>query len=386
MLTATKIKSLNKPGRYADRDGLYLQVNRTGTKSWIYRYQINGKRREMGLGSIKKLSLKKARSDAFKAAQLKDQGIDPKAVKDSKREDTVNSTQTFKDCALSYIEEHKAGRKNAKHASQWENTLTQYVYPSIGDLPVDQITTPLILSILKPIWKTKTETATRIRGRVENILSWAIVHGYRKGPNPALWRGHLDMVLPQRNKVQKTKHHAALPYDEMPDFMKKLREHDSLSALALQFAILTAGRTGEVIGADWNEINLEKKIWTIPAGRMKAEQEHRVPLSNEAIQVLKALPSEDGWLFPSNRKGKHISNMAMLQFLKRDMGRKDLTVHGFRSTFRDWTAEQTHYPNEVCEAALAHTVKNKAEAAYRRGDMLEKRAELMQKWAAFANP
>lgn len=384
MLTTVKIKAINTPGRDADQNGLYLQVNKTGTKSRIYRYQINGKRREMGLGSLKQLSLKQARDAAFEAAKFKDQGTDPKTARDVQTEETLTNTRTFKECALSYIDEQKDGWKNAKHASQWENTLSQYAYPVIGNLPVDQITTPLVLNILKPIWKTKTETATRVRGRIENILSWAIVHGYREVPNPALWRGHLDMVLPQRNKVQKPKHHAALPYTDMPEFMAKIHQHKSLSSLALQFTILTAARTGEVIGATWGEIDLEKGIWNIPADRMKAEQEHRVPLSKEVIQILTALPSKEGFLFPSLRQGKHISNMAMLQFLKRDMHRKDLTVHGFRSTFRDWTAEQTHYPNEVCEAALAHTVKNKAEAAYRRGDMLEKRSALMQEWAEFA--
>jgi len=384
MLTNVKIKALKAPGRHADQNGLYLQVNRTGTKSWIYRYQIKGKRREMGLGSLKQLSLKQARDAAFEAGKLKDQGVDPKMARDVQVEETQTNCRTFKHCALTYIDEHKASWKNAKHASQWENTLSQYAYPVIGDLPVDQITTPLVLNILKPIWKTKTETATRVRGRIENVLSWAIVHGYREGPNPALWRGHLDMVLPQRNKVQKPKHHAALPYDDMPEFMAKLRKHTSLSALALQFAILTAARTGEVIGATWDEIDLKKKIWSIPADRMKAEQEHRVPLSKDAIRILNTLTSTDGFLFPSLRQGKHVSNMAMLQFLKRDMGREDLTVHGFRSTFRDWTAEQTSFPNEVCEAALAHTVKNKAEASYRRGDILGKRAEMMQEWAGFA--
>ncbi|MGV6826430.1 MAG: tyrosine-type recombinase/integrase [bacterium] len=276
MLTVTGVNALRKPGRYADRDGLYLQVNKTGTKSWIYRYQINGRRREMGLGSLKKYSLKEARTRAFEAAKLKEQGIDPKVIKDTRRAETQdNNARTFKACALAYIEENKAGWRNEKHASQWINTLEAYAFPTLGDLPVDQINTTLVLEALKPIWQTKTETATRVRGRIENVLSWAIVHGYREGPNPALWRGHLELVLPQRNKIQKPKHHAALPYTDLPEFMKKLRGHKSLSALALQFTILTAARTGEVIGADWKEIDLRKKVWIIPADRMKAEQDHR---------------------------------------------------------------------------------------------------------------
>lgn len=220
------------------------------------------------------------------------------------------------------------------------------------------------MQVIEPIWQTKTETATRVRGRIENILSWAIVHGYREGPNPALWRGHLSMLLPQRSKVQKTTHFAALPYAQIQDFMKELRQKKSLSALALQFTILTACRTNEFIGATWDELDLKKKIWTIPAERMKANREHRVPLTEQIINILKKLPSKEGWLFPSRIQGKHISNMTMLKFLKEDMGYPKLTVHGFRSTFRDWCAEQTNFPRELAESALAHALKDKTEAAY----------------------
>ncbi len=383
MLTAVQIKALNNPGKYADRDGLYLNITKRGTKSWIYRYQLHGRRREIGLGSLRDVSLKSARDKASEARSLQQQGVDPKAHRDSLKHMPVSAeVWTFDKCAGAYIESHRAGWKNTKHTQQWANTLYMYASPVFGHLPVDQIDTGLVMQVLEPIWRTKTETASRVRGRIENVLSWAIVQGYREGPNPALWRGHLSMLLPQRSKVQKVIHHAALPYSEISEFLDELRGHKGLSAQALELTILTAVRTSEVLSAKWSEIDLDACIWTIPGNRMKSGREHRVPLSTQAVALLNGLPKMNGWVFPS-RKDKPLSNMAMLVLLKRDMGYSESTVHGFRSTFRDWVAETTYYPRELAESALAHVLTDKTEAAYQRGDLLEKRRELMQSWADY---
>lgn len=386
-LTAITVRNLRKAGEYADGRGLYLKVTPAGTKSWVYRYQRNGKRVKMGLGAIGDLSLKEARAKITEYRRwLKEEGKDPKIKRDAERaENRVNQVWTFDKCADAYITAHTPSWKNKKHGQQWRNTLNLYASPVFGDLPVEEIDTALVMQVIEPIWFTKTETASRVRGRIERILSWAIVRGYRPHPNPALWRGNIDQLLPPRPKVQKTKHHSALPYAEIALFMAELGKHKGLAAQALRFTILTAARTNEVLGASWDEIDTKEKVWTIPGDRMKSGRPHRVPLSDQALAVLETLPRVDGWLFPSAHHGKHLSNMAMLNLLKRAMKRPDLTVHGFRSTFRDWVAEQTNTPRELAEAALAHVLTDKTEAAYQRGDMLEKRAQLMQAWADYAN-
>ena len=382
MLTIARMKSLKQPGMHADRDGLYLNITKRGSKSWIMRYQLNGKRREMGLGSARHVSLAEAREEAADLLKLKRKGIDPKAHRDRQKQAIDDGeVWTFDRCAEAYIAAHKPGWKNSKHADQWANTLEQYVTPVFGDKSVDEIDTALIMQVLGSIWTTKNETASRLRGRIENVLSWAIVHGHREGPNPAVWRGHLSILLPPPPKVQKVQHHTALPYTDIGKFMLELRQQDCLSAKALELAILTATRTSEVINAQWDEFVLDNGVWTIPAARMKADREHRVPLSDQALAVLNFLPGKSEWLFPSRNK-KPLSTNAMLVLVKERMDKK-ITVHGFRSTFRDWAAEVSSHPRELAEAALAHVLSNKAEAAYQRGDMLDKRRILMRDWADY---
>ena len=298
---------------------------------------------------------------------------------------------TFKECADAYIKLHRAGWKNPKHAAQWGATFAEtrqgsLVFPAItaaiNALPVAEVNSPLVLKVLEPIWREKTETATRVRSRIELVLSWATARGYRSGENPARWRGHLQTMLPAPGKIARVEHHRAVSYREIGEFMSALRARNGVSARALEFTILTAARTGEAIEARWSEISLAEKTWIVPGERMKAGREHRVPLSNRALAILKELPREGDFLFPGARKDRPISNMAMLE-LVRGMRGMGSTVHGFRSTFRDWAAEQTSYPNELCEIALAHTVSDKTEAAYRRGDMMEKRRRLMSDWANY---
>jgi integrase len=384
-LSAVRVTKLKEQGYYGDGGGLYLQVSPAGTKSWIFRFKMNGKSREMGLGSLATIGLAGARDAAAECRRRVLEGVDPiearKAVKDQGRLEAAKA-MTFKACAAAYIDAHRAGWKNAKHASQWENTLATYADPVFGTLPVQSVDTALVMKVLEPVWKTKTETATRLRGRIESILDWAKVRGLRAGENPARWKGHLDTLLPARSKVQAVEHHAALPYAETGAFMHLLRDETGVGARALEFLILTAARTGEVIGATWGEFDLAQNVWTVPAERMKAKREHRVPLSPAAVKVLTAMQAirTNDFVFPGGKAGKPLSNMAMLALLKR-MERADLTAHGFRSTFRDWAAECTAYPGEVAEAALAHTVGDKVEAAYRRGDLFEKRRRLMNDWA-----
>jgi integrase len=361
--------------KLGDGGGLWLFSDDKDNKRWVFRYRLNGKDREMGLGSVNDISLAEARSMARECRNLKAKGVDP-----------INHRQqstelTFKECANRYIQSNKSGWKNPKHVSQWINTLETYADPVIGNMPVSRVDTALVMQILEPIWSEKNETASRLRGRIENVLSWAIVHGYHPGANPALWRGHLDKLLPKPTRVHKVRHHPAMPYSELPAFMGELGSNNAMSALALRFAILSAARTGEVIGADWSEINLDDAIWIVPEDRMKAGIEHRIPLSSQAVDILKETPNRRGWVFESANPGKPISQQAMLMLLRRK--RPGLTVHGFRSSFRDWCGEQTNYPRELAESALAHRLKDKAEAAYQRGDMLERRRELMQAWADF---
>jgi len=385
-LSALKVKNLQKAGWYPDGKGLYLQVSNAGSKSWVYRYQVNGKEKRHGLGSLLAVSLVRARKAAEHCRQLRSEQIDPiehKRKLELDKQLKVARAITFKECALAYIESHKAGWRNRKHESQWRNTLDTYAYPVIGHLSVQDIDTSLVMEVIEPIWFTKTETASRIRQRIENILDWAKVRGHRIGENPALWRGHLEKLLPKRTKVQKVKHHNAMPYTEIPDYFRSLRIIDTLAAKTLAFTILTASRTGEARGALKSEINKKEKLWNIPDDRMKSGRPHRVPLNTECLRILKEAENyqRDSFVFPALTKKKPISDAALLKLLKQT--HPDLTVHGFRSTFRDWCAEMTAYPRELAESALAHTLKDQTEAAYQRGDMLEKRRKLMDAWSDY---
>lgn len=382
-LTPELVATLDTPGMFPDGLGLYLQVSKWKTKSWLFRYQRFNKLRSLGLGPCHTITLMEARKRARKAREMLLDGVDPIDAKHASRDrQRLESARvmTFDQCATAYIDAKRHGWKNAKHAEQWTNTIATYASPIIGKLPVAEVDTALVMKVLQPIWTTKTETATRLRSRIESVLGWATVSKYRIGENPARWRGHLDNLLAKRSKVKKVEHHPALPYAEIGAFVDDLRKQDGMGAKALEFTILTAARTGEVIGARWDEVDLPSKAWTIPPERMKAEKEHHVPLCDRAIEILKELQPLGGeYVFPGLKPGKSLSNMAMLSLLKR-MERGDLTVHGFRSTFRDWAAEQTSYPHEMAEMALAHAVNNKTEAAYRRGDLFKKRIRMMNDW------
>jgi integrase len=386
-LSAVEVKNATEKGMYHDGGGLYLQVSAGGAKSWIFRFMLDGRAREMGLGPVRAIALAEARKRAGECRRLRLDGIDPIEARSTQRDQKkleAAKAMTFDACAAAYIDAHKTGWQNAKHSEQWPSTLNTYASPVFGSLPVQAIDVGLLMKALEPIWQTKPETASRLRGRIEAVLDWATVRGYRKGENPARWRGHLDKLLPAPSKVRRVEHHAALPYDELADFSLALRSQEGIAARALEFLILTAARTGEVIGARWDEVDLEEKIWVVPAARMKAGREHRVPLSAAAVAVLEEMKQirESEFVFPGGKKGKPLSNMAMLAVLKR-MDRGELTAHGFRSSFRDWAAERTHFPREVAEMALAHTVGDKVEAAYRRGDLFGKRRQLMDAWARF---
>lgn len=346
----------------------------------------------MGLGSVHSVGLAEARKAASTfREQLKHptSPVDPLAVKQARRIELAlvsRRAMTFKACSEAYIAAHRSEWKNGKHIQQWENTLISYAYPTLGDLAVELVDEALVLRVLLPIWQKKTETATRLRGRIESVLDWATFNKYRQGENPARWKGHLEHSLAKPSKVAKVTHHPALPYAQIAKFMELLRECPGTGARALEFLILSAARSGEVRGALWAEVDLSNKIWTVPAARMKMGREHRVALSDAAIQVLSALPRLDGceFIFPGTKISSPMSDMTLTAVLRR-MQRTDITVHGFRSTFRDWAAEATSYPHELAEMALAHAVSNKVEAAYRRGDMLEKRFNMMNDWATVAN-
>lgn len=388
-LQATKLK---ESGMHGDGAGLWLKVTEGGSKSWILRYAFNGRERWTGLGPYPDVSLAEARDKAATWRKQVRGGIDPMKVKQeaitAARMEEAKAVP-FDWCAGQYVESHRSGWKNAKHADQWTSTLNTYASPVIGKMDVGLIETAHLMRLLEPIWHTKSETASRLRGRVESILDWATVHKYRNGENPARWKGHLDSLLPARSKVARVKHHPALPWQDMKSFMAELRAQAGIGALAVQFTILTAARSGEVRGMTWNELDLDNRLWIVPAERMKAHREHRVPLSDAAMTILqgmKTLRLDDvDVVFPGVRDHKPLSDMTLTAVLRR-MKRDDLTVHGFRSTFRDWTAETTDYPQEMAEMALAHTVGNKVEAAYRRGDMLEKRRAMMEAWAVHAEP
>lgn len=387
-LSALAVSRAKEPGMYCDGGGLFLRVGPTGARSWVFRYMLARKRRDMGLGPLHAFSLAEARVRAQECRKLLADGIDPLAAREAARDAArleAARAISFRQCAEAYIEAHAPGWKNAKHGDQWRNTLAAYAYPVIGELPVNTVDTGLVMKVLEPVWSTKTETASRVRGRMEAVLDWATVRGHRQGDNPARWRGHLDHLLPARSKVQRVEHHAALPYEEIGDFMAELRGQGGTSAKALELLILTATRTSETIGATWAEIDLAAKAWTIPAARMKAGREHRVPLSPRAVDLLtemKKAGQGDAYVFPGPKPKSSLSNMALLALLKR-MGRTDLTAHGFRSTFRDWCAERTSFPRDVAEMALAHAIGDKVEAAYRRGDLYEKRTRLMEAWATY---
>jgi integrase len=382
-LSVRAVKSKKRRGRYSDGDGLVLQISKWGTKSWIFRYQRDGRERHMGLGSLNTMSLAMAREAARKCRQVLLEGRDPidqrNAELQQRRLEAARHV-TFRECAEAYITAHQAGWRNVKHRAQWSSTLTTYAYPVMGELPVPAIDTTVILKCLEPMWKIRPETANRLRGRIESVLSWAAVRRLRSEDNPARWRGHLDKLLPAPGKVRSVKHQAAMRYSDVPQFMTAIRALQSNSARALELTILTAVRTGEVISGRWSEIDFAAKVWTIPAERMKAGREHRVPLSKRSIEILGSLPQGE-YLFPG-RDGRPLSNMAMLKTLER-MGYSDVTVHGFRSTFRDWAADTTSYPNHVLEMALAHAIGDKVEAAYRRGDLFIKRRRLMEDWAKY---
>lgn len=384
-LSPAKVKNAG-PGKYEDGGGLRLVVSKSGAKKWVLRLTINGKRHEMGLGSSPDVGLGEAREDASKYRKQAKKGINPIEERRKKQVEIPN----FTSCAARYIRAHRRSWKNAKHAKQWVRTLKTYARPEVGTKKVNIITTEDILNILSPIWTTKTETAKRVQGRIENILDFAAAKKYRDPLNPARWRGHLDKLLPKPSRVKNITHHPAMPYSEVHTFMSELAANGSTSALALQFLILTAMRTSEVINAMWDEIDLESAIWTIPAERMKTRREHRVPLSDVAVNILKTLPRMEGntFLFPGSRQGRPLSRMALLQ-LMRGMGygvnshRGPYVPHGFRSSFRDWSGEISSYPRDVAEMALAHAIKNKVEAAYRRGDLFEKRRRMMEDWANY---
>jgi integrase len=386
-LSATTVSKKKKPGRYSDGGGLYLQISQWGTKAWLFRYMLDGRARQMGLGDVKTFSLTEARDRARAARQRLKDGIDPLDAKQEARHAKrieAAKTITFKEAAERYIKAHRPAWKSPKHADQWRNTLTTYAFPTFGHLPVAAVDTGLVMRAIEPVWGSKTETASRTRGRIEAVLGWATVRGYRSGANPATWRGHLDKLLPAKTRVSKVRHQPAMAYADLPAFMVRLRAADSISATALEFLILTATRTSETINARWSEIDFKAKLWTIPAERTKSGRPQRVPLTNRTLAILKALPRERGstFVFPGARKGKPLSNMALLELL-RGMDGNGFTVHGMRSSFRDWAAEQTNYPRELAEAALGHVLKDKTEAAYQRGDLLEKRRRLMSAWEAY---
>lgn len=406
-LSALAVSRLKADGRHAvgGVDGLHLRVLGQ-SRAWVLRVVVGqrmdsaGKvvlhRRDIGLGSYPEVTLAEAREAAREKRKQIRSGIDPvQERKSGKVRETLEAVKakTFRECAEAYISANRAGWKNEKHVLQWESTLATYAFPSIGDIPISAIDTGMVLGVLQqtvkvadgqaPLWLARTETASRLRGRLESILDWASFRQYRSGENPARWKGHLEHELPARSKVKKVEHHAALPYSQIASFLKELRQRPGISARALEFAILTAARSGEVRGAAWSEIDMEGRLWTIPASRMKAGKEHRVPLSEDVVALLKSLPREaDGEYVFMGMRGAMLSDMSLTAVLRR-MGHGGLTQHGFRSTFRDWAGETTAYPREVCEHALAHRLADGVEAAYQRGDLLKKRSQLMKDWADY---
>lgn len=386
-LSALQVSRLLDEGHHAvgGVTGLYLYVTSTGARSWVLRIGVGKKRRHMGLGGFPSVTLAMAREQARTARSEFRAGLDPIAARHkavSKLLAEQLNAVTFESAAKAYIDAHGDTWKNPKHRAQWSATLATYAFPVIGNLQTAHVTQAHVLAVLEPIWKTKNETAARLRGRIEAVLDWATVRGYREGENPARWKGRLDKLLPAPAKIQKTVHRKALPIDAVPQFMRDLRDKEGVTARALEFVVLTAARSGEVRGATWGEIDLDAAVWVVPGDRMKAGREHRVPLCTQAVELLKKMPRFVGneHVFPSPR-GKALSDMALLTVMRRM--EVDAVPHGFRSTFRDWVGERTDYPRELAEQALAHTLENKVEAAYRRGDALEKRRTMMQEWSDF---
>ena len=377
-LSTLQAARLTKPGRHADGGGLYLFIDGGGRRRWIFMYTRSGKRVELGLGGGRDMPLAAVRTEAAALRAILAEGGDPKAERVK-----LKGIPTFGEFADAYVEAMAPSWRNPKHIAQWKMTLTNYAAP-IRHRPVDEITTQEILDVLQPLWKRTPETGERLRGRIENVLNAAKAKGYRSGENPATWRGHLDQLLPKRQRLSRG-HHAALPYDAAPAFMADLRQRSAVAAHALEFAILTAARSGEVLGVRWGEIDLERKVWIVPADRMKAGREHRVPLSDRAVAIIEAMAKlgGEGFVFQGPKPKAPLSSMAISMLLRRM--KAGVTVHGFRSTFRDWASEATAFPHEVCEMALAHSIGNKAEAAYRRGDLFDKRRKLMEAWDRYCS-
>jgi integrase len=385
-LTALKVNRAKAPGMYADGGSLYLRIAPGGSKQYVFRYIRNGRLHDMGIGPCAILSLVEARERAVEARKLLLDGIDPlqaKRARFAELKAAEAKAVTFRQCAEGFIRDNEASWSNAKHRLEWERSLAKYAFPVLGSLPVAAIDTPLVLRVLKSIWQQTPKTASKVRGRIENILGWATVHHYRSGDNPARWQGHLEHALPA---IAQGGHHAALPYDEMATFMAKLRQQTGVPARCLEFTILTAARIGEALGATWDEIDLDKRIWTVPAARMKAGQEHKVPLSTAAIAVLQGLHAirQSDYVFFGAYAGKAIGKNTPLQTLNSVVG-NGATVHGFRSSFRDWAAERTSFPREVAEKALAHAVGDATERSYQRGDFFEKRRRLMDAWGDYCS-
>lgn len=393
-LTALQVTKLIKPGLYGDGGGLTLQITKAGVKSWLFRFMRDGKAYGMGLGATHTFSLAEARQKALEARKQLASGLNPLAEKKqmllAKALERAKM-MTFDQCSTAYIEAHKASWKNAKHKDQWTNTLGTYASPVFGQMPVADIDTALVVKCLAPIWQSKTETASRVRGRIESVLGWATTSGYRKGENPARWKGHLENLLANISKTSRTKNHPSLPWPRMGDFMAALKARDGIASCALEFTILTACRSGEIRGAQWSEFDFKEKVWTIPAERMKAPREHQVPLSESALALLTSMPQSGKFVF-TGKKGQPLSDMTLTAVIRRmnsdeekpvwvDPAGKGITVHGFRSSFRMWAAETTAYPREVAEHALAHQLPDAVERAYQRGTQFAKRKALMAEWA-----
>ena len=387
-LTSLKVARAKRPGMYADGGSLYLRVAPGGSKQWIFRYTApSGRVRDMSLGAVHTFSLAEARERAADARKLRADGIEPinhKRARLAALRAADAKAMTFEQCARGFIKDNEAEWTSPKHRQEWEITLRKYVFPLLGSLPVEAIDTPLVLKVIKPMWERIPTTASRVVGRIHAVIGWATVHHYRHGDNPARWQGHLEHALPALSKVAKVKHHAALPYAQVGAFVAKLRKDSSVGARCLEFITLTAARLGEAINAEWDEIDLANRVWVVPSSRMKADREHRVPLSDAALAVLKVMQAirQSDYVFPGTRQGRPVGENTPVRLAKQAAG-SNITVHGLRSTFRDWASERTSFSREVAEMALAHAIPNAVEAAYRRGDLFEKRRKLMDAWAAY---
>jgi integrase len=388
-LTSLKVARAKRPGMYADGGSLYLRVAPGGSRQWMFRYTaLDGRPRDMSLGAAHTFTLAEARERATEARKFRADGVDPlehKRARKAALRAADAKAMTFRQCAEGFIRDNESEWTSARHRDEWQVTLSRYAFPLLGSLPVEAIDTPLVLKVVKPLWERIPVTAKRLLGRIENVLGWATVHHYRHGDNPARWRGHLEHALPALSKVARIEHHAALPYAQVGGFMAKLREDSSVGSWCLQFITLTAARMGEALGAGWSELDIDNRVWVVPPRRMKGGREHRVPLSEPAIAVLDAMRAirHNDWVFPGAREGRPIGENTVGRLAKAAAGGDTTTVHGLRSTFRDWCSERTSFPREVAEMALAHAIPNAVEAAYRRGDLFDKRRRLMDAWAEF---